>query len=230
MCGEVFSSEFSPEIKARVDQPHPLARPGRWSVVFSLDGESGVKASRERSFIDRDADWQDRGEGGGLGFSSEAAAKAAIARFGASLRHFVIPPAESYGDHDASRLSHEQLVALGNAILNNDSASYEALRAEYADLTRGSPAPTFVVSFSTRAEAAEAIVAFLTDSRGSAGNEGDYVDLDIGEYDPTFEISNERPYGLDGQWPGAPEDAEAPEGYGSVDYLRDLIRAYHAHD
>lgn len=147
MCGEVFSSRIPESVKARVDQPHPLARPGRWSVVFSPGGAHGVKDSRERSFIDRDKDRRRGGEGGGLGFSTEAAAKAAVSLYAADGGHFVIPPAESYGDHDASRLSHEQLVALGNAILNNNSAGYEALRQEYADLTRGSapdapPLPT----------------------------------------------------------------------------------------
>jgi hypothetical protein len=242
MCGEVFSDKFSPAIKARVDQPHPLARPGRWSAVHTpsadvlehdtafFDYEGASQTARSPAHYSRN------------GWATEAEAKAALdyhVKYSSIERsdYAIIPPAQAFGDHDASRLDHDQLVALGNAILNNDQKTYEALRQEYADVTRAPKAPpappkktpTELVAEAspTRRQAADALVWFLTDHTGDGGNPGSFIDTDDEDgHDESFEISNWAP--LHGrEWPvsGLPD-----EHYGALDYLRDLVRAYRSAD
>lgn len=144
MCGEVFSDKFSPAIKARVDQPHPLARPGRWSVVYAPDAHP---SSHDTAFFDYEgARSSDPAHYSRNGWATEAEAKAALdyhVKYSSIGRedYRILPPAQAFGDHDASRLGHDQLVALGNAILNNDQKTYEKLRQEYADVTRAPKAP-----------------------------------------------------------------------------------------
>ena len=40
MCGETFSSKYTPEEKRAAAKAHPLQRPGRWSVVYTVDWSS----------------------------------------------------------------------------------------------------------------------------------------------------------------------------------------------
>lgn len=223
MCGEVFSSKFSPEYKARVDQPHKLARPGRWSVIY----QSGSRVERAH-FDGKD------GSNDHNGYATEAAADEARRENRATegMGFKILRPAEQYGDHNAAALSHAQLVALGNAILNNNTASYEVLRQQYADLTRGAaaaPAPSGPKrpSFYTKAEAAAALVNFLTDNSGDYGNSGSWVDVDQGDGGrEDFRLDNDRFSVLD-ELVGLDDDVVV---YGSMDYLRDLVKAYHAAD
>lgn len=86
------------------------------------------------------------------------------------------------GDHDAARLSRGQLERFVNAFLNNRPDELERTRREIA------PASLAPAKPKTKAEAAEAIVAFLTDASGNDGNPGAF--LDVGEdVDEDFELT-----------------------------------------
>lgn len=164
MCGEIFSSKYTPEQKAApsLAKPNPLARPGRWSVGFDVaKGRGGVGVER--------AAFEPEG-----GYATRADAERDSVRHYAGPAFFVIPPSESFGDHDPTLLSREQLERLARAILNNDQAAFEALRPELAEATLVAPAP----AARSRAEVADAIVAWLTDETGDDGNQGLYVDVD----------------------------------------------------
>ena len=76
------------------------------------------------------------------------------------------------GDHDAGRLSREQLERFVNAFLNNRPDELERTRREIA------PASLAPATPKTTAEAAEAIVACLTDASGQHGNPGEYLDVE----------------------------------------------------
>lgn len=217
MCGEVFSSKFSESVKARVDQPHPLALPGRWLVIYT----------------GRSPDEPDFGARSGFATKAEAERRLAeVRRRGVKADWRVLPPAETFGDHDAGRLDQAELLALGNAILNNDQASFEVLRQAYADKTRvpggrraAEPEPTdterVAKAYRTRIKAADALVRFLTDETGREGNPGDYVDPDHeAGHDSELHIENDLLDHL-----GYAHPVDGYEG-GAVDYLRDLIRAY----
>lgn len=164
MCGEIFSSKFTPEQKAApsLAKPNPLARPGRWSVGFDVAKGRGLGGGVERAAFEPTA-----------GYATRAEAERAITVFGGPA-FFVIPPSESFGDHDPTMLSREQLERLARAILNNDQAAFEALRPELAKASLAVPAP----APRPRAEVADAIVAWLTDETGDDGNQGLYVDVD----------------------------------------------------
>lgn len=158
MCGEVFSEKYTAEEKAApgLAKPHPLARPGRWSVVYS--GDDPRVSTHERAYFDRED-----------GFATEDEAKAAKKhQVGYHSDWQIVPPSETFGDHDPSLLSREQLERLARAILNNDQAGFEALRPELAAASAPKPKRA-------KADVAEAIVNFLTDDTGEHGNGGDYI-------------------------------------------------------
>lgn len=165
MCGEIFSSKYTPEQKAApsLAKPNPLARPGRWSVGFDVAKGRGVGGGVERAAFEPTA-----------GYATRAEAERDIARRYGGPAFFVIPPSESFGDHDPTMLSREQLERLARAILNNDQAAFEALRPELAKASLAVPAP----APRSRAEVADAIVAWLTDATGDAGNRGVFIDVD----------------------------------------------------
>jgi hypothetical protein len=104
------------------------------------------------------------------------------------------------GDHDAARLSREQLERFVNAFLNNRPDELERTRREIA------PASLAPAKPKTKAEAAEAVVAFLTDASGQHGNPGEF--LDVGEDNH--------------------EDSVLTIDYyeGELDFLTSLVRAY----
>lgn len=173
MCGEVFSEKYTPEQKAApgLAKPHPLARPGRWSVIYGV----GAVKHHERAYFDEDD-----------GFATEDEAKAAKRRaVGDHSDWRIIPPSESFGDHDPSLLSRDQLERLARAILNNDQAGFEALCPELAAASAPKPKPK---PKRTKAEVAEAIVKFLTDDSGAYGNDGDYVDVNCLDDDCTLSL------------------------------------------
>lgn len=154
MCGESFSQTSKQPAPAK---PHPLARPGRWSSIF-VDGGN----NDERSFFDDD------------GFATEEQALRARHRAvggAAAVDHVIIPPVPVAGDHNPALLSREQLERLARAVLNNDHAGFDALRPALAAASLPQPKRS-------RADVADAIVAWLTDDSGHAGNFGGFINLD----------------------------------------------------
>jgi hypothetical protein len=174
VCGETFSSKFSSDQKAAAAKAHPLARPGRWSVVYTRDPETKDDprrfAEHETAYFDYEgATLRNLSRGGSRnGFATRAEAEAAIktfARLGDDL-WFVLPPLEESGDHRirtalaSGSVSTEDLADFVDAVLNNRQAQFEPLRERFAAASLVAPAEPPAPKL-TRAEAAQALVAAL---------------------------------------------------------------------
>ena len=173
MCGETFSSKFSPDQKAAAAKAHPLARPGRWSVGYTHDpstkDDPRTFHSHERAYFDYDgapASTLARG-GSRKGFATRAEAEAAIEKFQPrSDGWFVIPPLEESGDHrirtalSSGAVTTDDLADFVDAVLNNRQAQFEPLRERFAAASLVAPAEPPAPKL-TRAEAAQKLVAAL---------------------------------------------------------------------
>jgi len=170
VCGERFSSSYTPAQKAAAAAPHPLARRDRWSVAFDREASRDrVAAVPSRHTTHERAWFDDLVES--AGYATEAAAKSALrehAGSGPSVKlkaWFVIPPQTASGDHRTApalasgALDQNDLVALADAILNNREEEFERLRVKFAEATLVAAAPPAPVL--TRAEAAQQLVSLL---------------------------------------------------------------------
>jgi hypothetical protein len=173
MCGETFSSKFSPDQKAAAAKAHPLARPGRWSVVFYYGSASKDDPrhfhEHDRAYFDRDSahpTFHLEQGGSRNGFATRAEAEAALKKFGRlGEGWFVLPPLEESGDHRirtalaSGAVSTNDLADFVDAVLNNRQAQFEPLRERFAAASLVAPAPA--APKLTRAEAAQALVEAL---------------------------------------------------------------------
>lgn len=174
MCGETFSSKFSPDQKAAAAKAHPLARPGRWSVVYTRDQSTKDDPRRfhehETAYFDYEgaADAIVKSGGSRKGFATRREAEAALEHFQPSNdgSWFVLPPLEESGDHRiraalaSGAVSTDDLADFVDAVLNNRQAQFEPLRERFAAASLVEP-PTPPAPKLTRAEAASALVAAL---------------------------------------------------------------------
>lgn len=171
MCGETFSSKFSPDQKAAAAKAHPLARPGRWSVVHTYSPET---RDDPRFFGKHDTAYFDYEDAilqpfaSRNGYATRAEAEAAIAHFEPHNkgRWFVVPPLEESGDHRiraalaSGEVSTDDLADFVDAVLNNRQAQFEPLRERFAAASLVAP-PAPPAPKLTRAEAAQALVKAL---------------------------------------------------------------------
>jgi len=189
MCGEKFSSKFTAEEKASAAAPAPFALRDRWTVGY----KSSYSNSIEPAWWVTSDDFE--------GYASKEAAEASIIEHNGSDRNlsrsgpalgkfFAVPPQVESGDHDVERahrvegsVTTDDLIDFAAAILNNREAEFERLRVKLAGATLFAPTPK-----KTKAEAAEALYAFLTDDTTDSGNYGDFIDVD-GE-DAEFNLRN----------------------------------------
>lgn len=190
MCGETFSSKFSSDQKAAAAKAHPLARPGRWSAVYTDDPETKDDprhfGEHEPAYFDYDrATVYTLAEGGSRnGFETQAEAEAAIEKFEPDGEGywFVLPPLEESGDHRirtalaSGAVSTDDLADFVDAVLNNRQAQFEPLRERFAAASLVAP-PAPPAPKLTRAEAAAALVAALvpvglTSAKAWAKNQG----------------------------------------------------------
>ena len=173
MCGETFSSKFSPDQKAAAAKAHPLARPGRWSVGYTYDpstkDDPRTFHRHERAYFDyAGATASDIERGGSRnGFATRAEAEAAIEKFQPrSDGFFVIPPLEESGDHrirtalSSGAVTTDDLADFVDAVLNNRQAQFEPLRERFAAASLVAPAEPPAPKL-TRAEAAQKLVKAL---------------------------------------------------------------------
>lgn len=220
MCGETFSSKFTPDQKAAAAKAHPLARPGRWRVVYTQDPETEDDPRRfdehERAYFDHDGVSQSTLDQGGSrnGFATRAEAEAVIKHFERlGEGWFVLPPLEESGDHRiraalaSGAVSTDDLADFVDAVLNNRQAQFEALRECFAAASLVAPAEPPAPRL-TRAEAAQALIKALVpvgqdssdswlDSFGTGPGPGNAVAaLDF--LDEDYEQDGEPVYDSDG--------------------------------
>lgn len=171
MCGETFSSKFTPDQKAAAAKAHPLARPGRWSVVYASDPETKDDprhfGEHETAYFDYEGAYP-RNHASRNGYATRAEAEAAIEHFQPrnNGNFFVLPPLEQSGDHRirtalaSGAVSTDDLADFVDAVLNNRQAQFEPLRERFAAASLVEP-PAPPAPKLTRAEAAQALVKAL---------------------------------------------------------------------
>jgi len=171
MCGETFSSKFTPDQKAAAAKAHPLARPGRWSVVYYAGSNKDDPRhfdEHERAYFDQEpSPYNATSPYNHNGYATKAEAEAALGYENEDHDGFVLPPLEESGDHrirgavEAGEVSQEDLLAFVDAVLNNRQAQFEPLRERFAAASLVSPPPAPPAPKLTRAEAAQALVSVL---------------------------------------------------------------------
>lgn len=182
MCGETFSSKYTPEEKRAAAKAHPLQRPGRWSVVYTDDW-----ATREdpRHFDEHKTAYFDHEyanvayspHASRNGYATKAEAEAALRRFQPRSAYFgqtdrdygngwfILPPLEEAGDHRirlglaSGAVTQDDLADFVDAVLNNRQAQFEPLRERLAEASLVDPAQA--APKLTRAEAAQALIKAL---------------------------------------------------------------------